>query len=61
MIIKDDQHPIAVVLYFVDPIRPGRDLLGGGGQAELVRHTHATEDKISPRAFQSGTSGNPAD
>jgi hypothetical protein len=49
IVLPDDQHPVAVVLYLVDPIRPIRDLLAGGRQAELVRHTHEANIILSRR------------
>jgi hypothetical protein len=59
VVLPDDQHPIAVVLYFLDPVRPRRDLLAVRRQAELVRHTHARRDRRFVVFCESGTTGNP--
>src|SRR3954447_5026442 len=56
-VLPDDQQPVAVMLYFVDAIRPVRDLLAGDGQAELVRHTHERQIGICDRFYDSGTQG----
>src|SRR5947209_7148211 len=48
------------MLYFVDPIRPVRDLLAGGRQAKFVRHTHAAKIRNPGLFYESGTSGNSA-
>lgn len=37
LVLSDDKHSIAVALYFMNPVRPRRDLLAGRRQAELVR------------------------
>lgn len=37
LVLSDDKHPIAVVLYFMNPVRPRRDLFVGRRQADLVR------------------------
>jgi len=59
LILPDDQHPVAIVLHFVDPVRSRRDLSAGCRQAELVRQTHDPKIRFSI-PFTRGTSGNPA-
>jgi hypothetical protein len=60
IVFPDDQHSVAVMLYLVDPIRPGWDLLAGGRQTELIRHTHKPKMGSSAVFYQSGTSSNGA-
>ena len=61
MILPDDQHPIAVVLHFMDdPVRPQWDLLAGNRQARLIRHTHEPKIGTSAAFYELGTSSNGA-
>src|SRR5262249_29685225 len=55
LILPDDQHPVAIVLYLVDPVRPRRDLLAGGRQAEFVRNKHEPKIRTSGPIYESGT------
>ncbi len=53
-LLADNQHPIAVVLHFVEPVWTAGDLLAGDCQAELVRYTHGRKKGL----LRLGTTGN---
>ncbi|MGY3239981.1 hypothetical protein ACVMAJ_006871 [Bradyrhizobium sp. USDA 4448] len=47
LVLPDNQHPVAIMLYFMNPVRPVGHLLATGSQAELVRDTHESADMHS--------------
>jgi hypothetical protein len=48
LVLPDDEHPLAVELDFVKPVRSRRNLLAGSWHAQFIRNTHGP--KIGSRA-----------